>query len=195
MQETRRVSHEEPPRHRPHPPTQWQRIESHTRTLDRAIRMTQMADQKAAPVLALHVSLAAVTVSQSGQLGAVLRADGHTEWLAGAGWALLLAYACAALLAAWYIVIIYVPTAPRRGAARTHLGSIFYFDDIQAMPVDEFERLSIDMDIDNAERDVIRQVHTVSTIASTKLVGVQRAFFWSALALGAWLPLIVIGRL
>jgi hypothetical protein len=50
-------------RHRVHPPTQWQRIEHHTRTLDRVIRMTQMADQKVAPVLALHVSLAAVTVT------------------------------------------------------------------------------------------------------------------------------------
>jgi hypothetical protein len=110
-------------------------------------------------------------------------------------WALLLAYGALSLAAIWHVTVVYVPTAPRRGAARTHTQSIFYFDDIQAMPVDEFERRSLDIDLDVAERDVIRQVHTVSTISSNKLRGVQWAFLFSALSLAAWLPLIVVERL
>jgi hypothetical protein len=52
---------------------------------------------------------------------------------------LLLVYVTAALVASFFVIVVYVPTAPRRGAARTHSNSIFYFDDVQAMPVDDFE--------------------------------------------------------
>lgn len=176
-------------RERDDAPTRWQRIEHHTRTFDRAVRITQMADAKVAPVLALHVSLAAVTVTQAIGLG-----DGHGAMAAATGWALLLAYVALSMVATVYVAAVYVPTAPRRGAARTHHQSLFYFDDIQAMPVDEFEARSIRIDLAVAERDVIRQAHTVSRIASQKLVGVQRAFLFSALTLVAWLPLIVLQK-
>ncbi len=181
-------------RHRVHPPTHWQRIEHHTRTLDRAIRITQMADAKVAPVLALHVSLAAVTVTQATGLGSLLSGDSSGSIWALAGWVLLIAYVVNSLVASFFVAQVYVPTAPRRGIARTHTNSLFYFDDIQAMSGDEFEHRSIDLDIELAERDVIRQAHTVSTIASNKLIGVQRAFLYSAIALLAWLPLIVFQR-
>lgn len=186
---------EERSRPRAHPPTQWQRIEHHSRTLDRAIRITQMADAKVAPVLALHVSLAAVTVTQSSGLGDLLFADGHSAAMAAAGWLLLALYAVASAIAAFYVTVVYVPTAPRRGAARTHENSLFYFDDIQAMAIDDFEQRSIDLDIELAERDVIRQAHTVSKIASDKLLGVQRAYMFSAATLLAWMPLAVLQRI
>jgi hypothetical protein len=185
---------EERERHHGRIPEQWQRIEHHTRTLDRAVRITQMADAKVAPVLALHVSLAAIAVTQASDLGHLLRGEGHATAVMVAGWVLLVAYAVASLVASFFVVVVYVPTAPKRGAARTHLHSIFYFDDIQAMPVDEFERRSIHMDIDVAERDVIRQAHTVSRIASEKLIGVQHAYLWSALALLAWILMILLAR-
>jgi hypothetical protein len=51
------------------------------------------------------------------------------------------------------------------------------------------------MDIDLAERDVIRQAHTVSRIASDKLIGVQRAYLFSAVALFAWMVLILLAKL
>ena len=184
-------------RERPHGrvPAQWQRIEHHTRTLDRAIRITQMADAKVAPVLALHVSLAAIAVTQGGELGRLLEGVGYTTVVAISAWLLLFAYVFAALVASFFVIVVYVPTAPRRGAARTHSNSIFYFDDIQAMPVDDFETRSTRMDIDLAERDVIRQAHTVSRIASDKLIGVQRAYLFSAIALFAWMMLILLTKL
>ena len=185
---------EERSRPRAHPPTQWQRIEHHSRTLDRAIRITQMADAKVAPVLALHVSLAAVSVTQSSGLGNLLFADRHSPAMAALGWLLLTAYGLASATAAFYVTAVYVPTAPRRGASRTHEHSLFYFDDIQAMPIAEFEERSLEFDIEVAERDVIRQAHTVSKIASDKLLGVQRAYLFSAATLLAWLPLMVLQR-
>ncbi len=172
--------------------TQWQRIEHHTRTLDRSIRMTQMSDAKVAPVLALHVSLAAVTVTQASGLGQLLKGEHHSPTATVVAWAFLLLYAAASLISAFYVTVVYVPTAPRRGIARTHTNSLFYFDDVQAMPVLEFERLSIQLDLDIAERDVIHQAHTVSKIATEKLLGVQRAYLFSALTLLAWLPLILL---
>lgn len=177
------------------PPEQWERIEHHTRTLDRAIHMTEMADAKVAPVLALHVSLAAVTVTQSTGLGELLRASGYTVPQAVAGWLLLVVYAVASLIATFYVAVVYVPTAPRRRTKRTHTNSLFYFDDIQAMPVGEFEQRSIEIDLDLLERDVIHQAHAVSKIATGKLRGVQRAYFYSALTLLAWMPLTVIERM
>jgi hypothetical protein len=186
---------EERERHHGRVPAQWQRIEHHTRTLDRAIRITQMADAKVAPVLALHVSLAAIAVTQGGELGRLLRGMGHPVALAICAWVLLFVYVVAALVASFFVIVVYVPTAPRRGAARTHANSIFYFDDVQAMPVDDFETRSIRMDIDVAERDVIRQAHTVSRIASDKLIGVQRAYLFSAVALFAWMLLILLAKL
>ncbi|HEY7269869.1 MAG TPA: Pycsar system effector family protein [Dehalococcoidia bacterium] len=172
--------------------TQWQRIEHHTRTLDRSIRMTQMSDAKVAPVLALHVSLAAVTVTQASGLGQILRGQGHSPAATAAAWILLALYGAASLLAAFNVIVVYVPTAPRRGIARTHTHSLFYFDDIQALSAAEFEALSVELDLDLAERDVIHQAHTVSRIATEKMQGVQRAYLFSALTLMAWIPLILL---
>src|SRR5262249_15479159 len=129
-------------------PEQWQRIEHHTRTLDRAIRITQMADAKVAPVLALHVSLAAIAVTQGGGIGRLLQGVGHTFAATWVAWMLLIVYVVAALVASFFVIVVYVPTAPRRGAARTHMNSLFYFDDIQDMPVEEFEYRSVRMDLD-----------------------------------------------
>jgi hypothetical protein len=105
---------------------------------------------------------------------------------------LLLLYGAASLAAAFNVIVVYVPTAPRRGIARTHTNSLFYFDDIQAMTIHEFERLSIELDLDAAERDVIHQAYTVSKIATMKMLGVQRAYMFSALTLLAWIPLILL---
>jgi len=175
-------------------PAQWQRIEHHTRTLDRAIRITQMADAKVAPVLALHVSLAAIAVTQANNLGRLLRGDGHQTVVMAAAWVLLIAYAAASLVASMFVVVVYVPTAPKRGRARMHYNSIFYFDDVQAMSIEQFQDRSVRMDIDLAERDVIGQAYTVSRLASQKLIGVRQAYLFSAVALLAWMLLIVAAR-
>lgn len=178
-----------------HEPTQWQRIEHHTRTLDRAVRMTQMADGKVAPVLALHASLAAITVSQSTGMGSLLTGSDTRLIETLIGWALLLTYVGASLMAFRQVALIYIPTAPHRGRRLEFGHSVFYFDDIQHMPPDEFERRSVTATMDELERDVIRQTHVVASVASRKLAGVQQAYVFSGLTLGAWMPLVVLDHL
>jgi len=173
-------------------PSQWQRIEHHTRTLDRAVRMTQLADGKVAPILALHASLAAVTVTQSAGVGALLTADGHTVGIAALAWALFALYAACSLAATWHVARVYVPTAP---SERQHGSSLFYFDDIRAMGLERFQALSRAVNWESLERDVLNQTFVVCAVASRKLRGVQRAYLFSALVLAAWLPLIVLRSL
>lgn len=173
-------------------PSRWQRIEHHTRTLDRAVRMTQLADGKVAPILALHASLAAVTVTQSSGIGALLTADGHAPGMAVLAWALLVLYAVSSLVATWHVARVYVPTAPNE---RAHGDSVFYFDDIRAMGMARYQERSRTATWDELEDDVLNQTFVVCSVASRKLRGVQRAYIFSALALAAWLPLIVLRSL
>ena len=60
-----------------------ERIEHHTRTLDRNILLTYMADAKAAPVLALHATLAAIAVSQTAEVRRLVDRGGPTTVAAG----------------------------------------------------------------------------------------------------------------
>ena len=174
--------------------SQWHRIEHATRTLDRAVRMTQMADAKVAPVLALHATLAAVTVSQSAGLGDVLSADGVEMWRTVVAWVTLAAYIALSLLAFRQVAIVYIPTAPVRGKRKTHGHSLFYFDDIQAMDFVEFASRSRSVDLDALEEDVLHQVHVVSSISASKLGRVQTAYTFSGLTLISWMIFMVVTR-
>lgn len=174
--------------------SQWHRIEHATRTLDRAVRMTQMADAKVAPVLALHATLAAVTVSQSAGLGDVLTADSVAVWRTAAAWGTLAAYIALSLLAFRQVAIVYIPTAPVRGRRKHHGHSLFYFDDIQSMDYIEFAARSKTVDLDALEEDVLHQVHVVSSISASKLGRVQTAYTFSGLTLISWMVFMVVTR-
>lgn len=167
------------------------RIDLHNRSLDRAVWMTQMADGKAAPVLALHVSLAAVTVTQTGGVGEVL--GGGSAGLAAttAAWPAFVLYAVCSLLAVVQAMLVYLPGG-RRKRPPGKAPSVVYFDDIQWAPRDRFIERAMGLSFDLTEVDVLEQVHAVSTLASAKFAGVRRAFFSSAIALGAWLVLIAV---
>jgi hypothetical protein len=158
------------------------------------------------------VSLAAIAVTQGGDIGRLLQGIGHAYAATVAAWVLLVVYVAAALVASFFVVVVYVPTAPRRGAARTHMNSLFYFDDIQAMPVEEFEYRSRTHGPRRrrARRDSpspYREPHRLGQAdrgparlllqcaASDKLIGVQRAYSCSALALLAWMVLVLLAQL
>jgi len=168
-----------------------ERIEHHTRTLDRNILLTYMADAKAAPILALHATLAAIAVSQTPEVRRLLERDGAAGLAAGL---LLALYALTSAGSFVLSMLVYMPRAPHPGARARHGHSLVYFDDIQATPADEFLERSRTVRPADLEDDVLRQVHTVAAIAARKMRFVQHSFLASGATLAAWLVLMVWAR-
>ena len=170
------------------------RIEHHTRTLDRAIQLTFIADAKAAPVLALQATLAAVTVSQIGSLGELFDGSNHSAGGVALAWVLLAGYVATAAVAWVLASLVFVPRAPRRNATPPESRSRVYFDDIRATPAADFRERGKLIHEEELEDDLLTQVHVVSTIAGVKFAQVQRAFIASAASLVFWLTLLIWAR-
>lgn len=168
------------------------RIEHHTRTLDRNVRLTQMADAKAAPVLALQASLAAVAATQVNEI-MTLFGDGRV--LSAFSFLLLVVYVIGGAGGWMQAALVYLPRAPKPGLRARHGTSIVYFDDIQAMSFDEFAERSRHMRATELEIDLLRQVHVVAGIAAEKMRRVQLAFMASGIALSGWIALILLARI
>jgi hypothetical protein len=115
------------------------RLDQHSKTLDRAVRLTQMADAKTAPVLALQATLAAVTVSQSAAVGELMDLGDHPDWWVALSGLTLMAYVVMALVACVLGILVYLPRAPR-ALRETHqeARSLVYFDDIRRIPAKVF---------------------------------------------------------
>ncbi|MBI2766677.1 MAG: hypothetical protein HYX53_12315 [Chloroflexi bacterium] len=168
-----------------------QRIDQYAKALDRAVQLTQIADAKAAPVLALQATLAAVTVSQSSAVGQLLDAGQHSGFVIVLAAVLLLAYAGTGIFAGVLGVLVYLPRAPRPGqAGRSEPASLIYFDDIRRMPRDLFLQRASQQEFAAFERDIMTQVHTVSGVAALKMGYVRAALLATIVTFAAWLPLI-----
>lgn len=168
------------------------RIEHHTRTLDRAVTMTWVADAKVAPILTLQASLAAVTVTAAA-LGDVLTGDGNQAATAAAAWILLIAYAISAVAATTVAASVYFP--PRGDPPAINARSLLYFHELRAMTFAEFHQRSVQLDLDIAEDDALRQAYDVAGIAERKVRDVRRAYLLSAVTVAAWLPFIILTRI
>ena len=168
-----------------------ERIEHHTRTLDRNILLTYMADAKAAPVLALHATLAAIAVSQTAEVRRLVDRGGPTTLAAGLLLALYVLTSAGSFLLSMFV---YMPRAPHPGARARHGHSLVYFDDIPATPLDEFRERSRTTGATELEEDILRQVHTVAGIAARKMRLVQHSLLASGGAIAAWLVLMVWAR-
>lgn len=167
------------------------RIDQHAKTLDRAVHLTQMADAKTAPVLALQATLAAVTVSQSNAVGQLLNPDQHSLALVIFAGFVLALYACTALLSCILGVLVYLPRAPRAGNVERHDPvSLVYFDDIRRMSKDSFREKATAVAMDEFEQDILSQVHTVSGVAALKMAYVRLALFATIVCFLSWLPLV-----
>ena len=177
------------PRGDAHPPVE--RNEHPPRPPDRNILLTYMADAKAAPILALHATLAAIAVSQTPEVRRLLERDGAAGLAAGL---LLALYALTSAGSFVLSMLVYMPRAPHPGARARHGHSLVYFDDIQATPADEFLERSRTVRPADLEDDVLRQVHTVAAIAARKMRFVQHSFLASGATLAAWLVLMVWAR-
>ena len=162
------------------------RASDYFRTLDRMIRLTSLADTKAAPVLAAQATVAAVTVTQAYKVQDLVR-DAAPGTLVIVG-----------LLSALYLVSTVISMAltlrvflPRDAPGQ---GSLLYFADIANMPVEDFVRESRALSDDDLERDALVQTHIVASIAARKFRRVRIALLLMIAALAGWLPLMAMAN-
>ena len=163
-----------------------ERLKSHYESLSRAIGFTRAADAKAAPVLALQVALAGTLAARMEGLWLIL-----TEPPLGPDM-----FAVAAFLGLYVVLLItsmgfagcvYVPRNPRTGR------SIIYFEDIAAIPCEEFEEQAMGMNADTIEQQLIDQLYVVSGIASAKMRRVRWAYLAGAPSVVLWVLLLAWG--
>ena len=108
------------------------RLKSHYESLSRAIAFTRAADNKAAPVLALQVALAGTLAARMEGLWLILSEPPFgVEMIAVA--VLLGLYVTLLIASMAFAANVYIPRNP--GTSR----SLIYFEDIAAMPLEEFE--------------------------------------------------------
>ena len=165
-----------------------ERLKSHYESLTRAIGFTRAADAKAAPVLAFQVALA-------GTLAA--RMDGIWLILTGPPFGavpivlatLLFVYAALLIVSMAFAAWVYIPRNPKTGR------SLIYFEDIAAMPFEDFEERVVRMDAQEIERQLIDQVHVVSGIASTKMRLVRWSYWAGGPSVVLWVILLVWGSM
>ena len=156
-----------------------ERLKSHYESLSRAISFTRVADTKAAPVIALHVALLAALASQTERLWPIFsQIQGSVESCILA--ALTVVYLLCALSAITLAANVYLPRHPKNN------GSLIYFEDIAASPVESFVERAQQMDTDGMERQLLDQVHTTSKIASVKMRCVRWTYYLSAPAIVLW---------
>ncbi len=162
------------------------RVHAHTATLERIGFLTQLADGKAAPLLALQAALAGATIAGLDRVRALLSGE-HGSAAAAGSVVLLLAYIGCAITVSLLTLAIYFPVSRPTG------GTVTFFNDIQAMPQGEFELRSRALSHGELERDLLRQIHAASGIAAAKFRQLRWAYVLSGIGIAAWLPLMVWG--
>ena len=165
-----------------------ERLRSHYESLSRAIGFTKAADAKAAPVLALQVALAGTLAARIEGLWLVFSEPaGNAEMIAVA--VLLVFYAAMLVASMVFAGWVYLPQNPKTGR------SLIYFEDIAAMPFEDFEQQCRQMDAGAIERHLVDQVHAVSRIASTKMNRVRSAYLAGGPSVVLWVVLLAWGSL
>lgn len=171
---------EAPPTHEPLDQTG--RVASHAATLDRLVFLTQLADGKTAPLLALHATIAAVTLASSNDIS-----DLFSSGVKGTAVGLLIAaYALSTVAVLVLALQVYFPVLRQTGHSHT------FFEDIRLMSRDDFVRQSLELSGDALERELLDQVHASSGIVSQKFRQLRVAFRLSAITLAAWVPLMML---
>jgi hypothetical protein len=160
------------------------RIQVYSAALDRLGNLMLLADGKAAPVLALHVTLAAVTIAGEGRIGRLFDLDDHAAMAVAVSVALLATYVVSALAVTALVIAIYFPVIQPTGHSHT------FFEDIRRMQRDEYVAQSEVMSEEALERELLEQVHGASGILSTKFLQLRWAYSLSAISLMSWVPLM-----
>ena len=160
-----------------------ERLQSHYESLSRAIGFTRMADRKAAPALALQVALLGTVAARFDRLAAIL-GNGPRDMEATALAGLLALYAAFVIGAVGFAFRVYLPRNPRTG------GSLIYFEDIAAMPLESLKEQAMSTDPEAIESQLLDQIHAVSRIASVKMRGVRWAYYLSVPSVVLWAVLL-----
>ena len=163
-----------------------QRANEHLRTLDRMIRLTGLADTKAAPILAAQATVAAVSVTQLHKLLELARDGAPAAIVFGMLFAAI--YLACTTTSIVLTLHVFVP----KDAPGT--GSLLYFADIAGMPAAEFAARSMSLSAEELERDALDQAHIVAEIVAVKFVRVRQALLMMIGALGGWIGLMALAN-
>ena len=162
------------------------RASDYLRSLDRMIRLTGLADSKAAPLLAVQATLLAVTATQLDKVADLLR-DG-TAAEVGAVFVLGAVYLICTMISASMTLRVFLPKdAPGQN-------SMLFFADIADMTLHDFVTRSMTMSDEELERDALEQTHAVARLVALKLQLVRRALIVLVVALAAWLGLMAVAN-
>lgn len=159
-----------------------ERVALHNSTLERILYLTQLADAKAAPVLALHAGLAGVTIATVDRFEPLMH---ERAWLVALAIGLMVLYTASAAGASFLTLLIYYP------AVRPTRKSLTFFADIRELSPAEFAARSRGTSFEDVEADLLSQVHISSEIIGEKFDQLKWAFTLSGLSLAAWVPLMV----
>lgn len=164
------------------------RLRSHYESLARAIGFTRTADNKAAPALALQVALVGTIAARFERLVPIVgKGTWDVESVALA--VLLVIYTNLVVGVVTFAASVYLPRNPKTG------GSLIYFEDVAAVPLESFREQAISMDAGTIERQLLDQVHAVSCIASAKMRRVRWAYYLSFPSVVCWVILLGWGAI
>lgn len=146
-----------------------------------------MADNKAAPVLALQVALVGTLAARFDKLLPIVTCNQISiEQIALIS--LIVVYLANLIAVVWFAATVYVPVNPKTGQE-----SLMYFEDISSIGRDDFIAHAKAMDTDEIERQILDQIHRVSEVTSRKMYRVRWAFILSAPSGVLWLILLIWG--
>jgi Pycsar effector protein len=164
-----------------------ERIDGHLAGLDRMIRLTALSDTKAAPIVAVNATIAAVSVTQVGNLQNLLK-DAQTVQVVSV-WALVAVYLLFASISVVTAVRIFLP---RDKPGRR---SVLYFADVARMPLEEFIVSSTMQTAEDLERDALEQQHAVALVVAGKFERVRLAFITMLAAIAAWIGIVALANI
>ncbi len=161
------------------------RVTVHLATLERAVFLTQLADAKAAPLIALHGAIAGATIAGLDRYLRLLDRDVHSPFAVLLAGTLLAVYTLSAITVAVLTLAVYYPVVRPSGRSLT------FFADIRGMEASEFAASSRMQTFEQLEEDLLGQVHAVSHIVAEKFDQLRWGFLLSGLGLAVWIPLTI----
>ena len=164
-----------------------ERLKSHYESLSRAIGFIRLADAKAAPALALQIALVGTLAARFERYAPILSEETWGTESVALG-ALMGLYALLLISIVAIAASVYLPRNPRTGR------SLIYFEDISALPFEEFKVHAGEMTPETIESQLLQQIHAVSGVASVKMRRVRYVYLLSAPSLVLWIVLLAWGN-
>ena len=163
-----------------------ERLTSHYDSLSRIVWSTRSTDTKAAPVLALQVALIGTLAARSENLFVILTDcpwSVHHIILTG----VITVYLICVIFVVGIAFLVYLPISPLTR------DSLIYFEDIAAIPYDQFRERARQLNSEEIENQLLAQIHRVSAIASIKMKRVRWSIVFTIPSCALWVVLLVWG--